>query len=75
MPGKADWRGDKLVFDRCVLRDLYKRGRVELGEPLPTCYFHIGFCARILEKMLGKKVNLKAISKGPLSCVEQIIIE
>jgi hypothetical protein len=42
---------------------------------LPTCYFHVGFFAGLLERILGKKVNLKILSKGPLSCVEQVIIE
>ena len=72
---KGRLEGDKLVFDKCILRDLYRRGGVELDEPLPTCYFHIGFCAGVLERILGRKVNLKAMSRGPLSCVEQIIME
>ena len=71
--GRLD--GDKLIFEECVLRELYRRGGIQSSEPLPTCYFHMGFCAGMLEKILGKKVNLKVLSKGPLSCVEQIIIE
>ncbi len=71
--GRLD--GDKLIFEECVLRDLYRRGGAKLSEPLPTCYFHMGFCAGILERIMRKKVNMKVLSKGPLSCVEQIIIE
>ncbi len=72
---KSRLEDDKLIFEECILRSLYKRGGIEDNEPLPTCYFHVGFCAGLLEKILGKKVNLKILSKGPLSCVEQVIIE
>jgi len=72
---KGQLEGDKLIFKECVLRNLYKRGGLEVNESLPTCYFHVGFCAGLLERILGKKVNLKILSKGPLSCVEQVIIE
>ncbi len=72
---KGRLEGDKLIFEKCSLRELYKKGGVETNDPLPICYFHMGFFAGLLERILGKKVNLKLLSRGPLSCVEQVIIE
>ncbi len=67
--------GNRLISDKCFLKELYERGGFSPKEPLPTCYFLLGFCAGILEEALGKKVNMRVDSYGASSCIELVIME
>lgn len=62
------------VFSECMLRGMYRSAGLDDVHPLPFCFFHAGFIAGILEEMLGRRVDLKPISRGAERCLEQIII-
>jgi len=62
------------VFKQCRLRELYRKAGIGDGKPLPFCFFHAGFIAGILERTLGRRVDLKPISRGDDACIEELIL-
>ncbi len=63
------------IFTECMLRKIYIKAGLRDGKPLPFCYFHAGFVAGMLEGILGRQVDLKPVSRGAESCLEELLLE
>jgi len=62
------------LFSDCLLRQMYRDAGIKDVHPLPFCYFHAGFIAGILEEILGRRVDLKPLSRGPERCFENLLL-